>query len=151
MVINQFVLCDNQFEKPELCCVWMTVYLPPGGESRMSPCSCSYTWEVEWDFESPPQAVQVYVHRARTNWLVLNLCPAPWPPGCEWSSCGAFGLWHKMEPLTHTRSHLQMWRLGFEASCHRAKIEIGIGSRHEIGSGDLPSETHTEHVTYRAL
>lgn len=102
---NQFSFCsivDIQFQKPGLCCVWMrTVYLLSAGELCVSPCFCSYTWEGKRDTESPP-AVVVYVHRARTNWLVLNLCSALWPPGSKWSSCGAFGPWQKMEPLTHS-------------------------------------------------
>lgn len=53
---------------------------------------------------------------------------------------------------SNSQSHLQMRHSGFEASCHRAKIEIGIGSRHEMGSGDLYlKHTRTEHVSYRVF
>lgn len=49
---------------------------------------------------------------------------------------------------SNSQSHLQMRHSGFEASCHRAKIEIGAGSRHEMGSGDLPLTTHTHTQVY---
>lgn len=53
---------------------------------------------------------------------------------------------------SNSQSHLQMQHLGFEASCHRSEIEIGIGSTHEMGSGDLSlTHTHTHIVSFRVL
>lgn len=65
-----------------------------------------------------------------------------------WSNCAA-----AENGASNSQSHLQMPLLGFKASRHRAKIEIGTGSRHEMGSGDLPLthiNTHTgahTHIT----
>lgn len=71
--INLLSVMCNKFQMPELCCVRTR---PPGDEL------CTYVSvflfvpeRAKQDTESPP-AVVVYVHRARTNWLVLNLCSA---------------------------------------------------------------------------
>lgn len=69
-------------------------------------------------------------------------CPAPNGPLVE--HLGRGRKWSLT--LTHI-CHLQMQRLGIEASFQRAKIEIGIGSRHEMGSRDS-SLKHTHIYTH---
>lgn len=96
-----------------------------------------------------PPAVVVYVQRAKTGSLSIS-ARLLWPPGWKRSSCGATGP-RQENGASNSRSHLQMRLLGFGASCYSAKIEIGTGSKHEMGSGDLPlmhTHTHTGSHTH---
>lgn len=88
------------------------------------------------------------------NCLALNLCLAFLTAGLQtvllWSNCAAVE-----NGASNSQSHLPTPLLGFEASCGSAKIEIGTGSKHEMGSWDLPPDIHTHtpstHASTRSM
>lgn len=92
--------------------------------------------------EKSPLAEPVYTQGPeRTGLSSISACRSNEPNGPPVKHLGRGG---KIESLTHIVI-LRTPQLGFRANRCRAKIEIGIGSRHEKGSRDL-SPAHTEYV-----
>lgn len=119
------------------CCVWIRmVHLLPGSKVCVSQYLYSYLREQATHCMPPS-------YGGLCTWSQSKLA-------CSQSLIKMVLLWSIRAAAgngsSNSQCHLQMQHLGFHASCHRAKIEIGIGSRHEMGQGHAHARTQTMQV-----